>query len=347
MNTAQQLSKRANSRKTSVLSAFEYGEAANSIKHAYNDAKAYSKVKPVNLLDKEREVLSKANELNKSYQIEHPEIENAVHPDVQNAIDKEQKYKHERARKDSLLNINVSIGSSKFKQRNELNEEQYIGSSLASKTKVDILANSNDMSKGNIHITGSTVEAPVVNVNASNNLRMDAGTNTIVQHDDYTSSGWSIGATVSPHGSGVIGLDANVYKGKENALETTKTHTGTVILGKQVNTVSGNNTEIIGSKVIGESVTTKVGHDLKIESLQDTNDYHKISKNKGISVSYGMSGPARVGFDNSRGTTDSHYASVTNQAGIYAGDGGYNVQVDNSTTLTGGIIKGSLDKFKE
>ena len=137
-----------------------------------------------------------------------------------------------------------------------------------------------------------------------------------------------------------------MYKGKENALETTKTHTGTVIRGKQVNTVSGNDTEIIGSKVIGESVTTKVGHNLNIESLQDTNDYHKISKNKGISVSYGMSGPVRVGFDNSRGTTDSHYASVTDQAGIYAGDGGYNVQVNNATTLTGGIIKGSPDKSK-
>lgn len=137
-----------------------------------------------------------------------------------------------------------------------------------------------------------------------------------------------------------------MYKGKENALETTKTHTGTIIRGKQVNTVSGNDTEIIGSKVIGDSVTTKVGHDLKIESLQDTNDYHKISKNKGISVSYGMSGSARVGFDNSRGSTDSHYASVTEQAGIYAGDGGYNVQVNNATTLTGGIIKGSTDKSK-
>ena len=84
----------------------------------------------------------------------------------------------------------------------------------------------------------------------------------------------------------------------------------------------------------------------KLKVLQDTNDYHKISKNKGISVSYGMSGPARVGFDNSRGTTDSHYASVTNQAGIYAGDGGYNVQVNHATTLTGGIIKGSLDKSR-
>ena len=59
-----------------------------------------------------------------------------------------------------------------------------------------------------------------------------------------------------------------------------------------------------------------------------------------------MSGSARVGFDNSRGSTDSHYASVTEQAGIYAGDGGYNIQVNNSTTLTGGIIKGSTDKSK-
>ena len=346
LNNVQQLGKRANSRKNRNLSTLEYLEAANTLKHAYNDAKAYSKIKPVNLLDKEREVLSKSNELNKIYQLEHPEIENAVHPDVQNTIDKEQKYKQEQARKDHLLNINVSIGSSKYKQRNELNEEQYIGSSIGSKTKVDITANSKDMSKGNINITGSIVEAPVVNVSASNNLRMNAGTNTVVQRDDYTSSGWSIGATVSPHGNGVIGLEANVYKGKENALETTKTHTGTIIRGKQVNTVSGNDTEIIGSKVIGDSVTTKVGHDLKIESLQDTNDYHKISKNKGISVSYGMSGSARVGFDNSRGTTDSHYASVTNQAGIYAGDSGYNVQVNNATTLTGGIIKGSTDKSK-
>ena len=218
--------------------------------------------------------------------------------------------------------------------------------SIGSKNKVNITADSDNSAKGNIHITGSVIEAPEVNLNATNNLSLDAGTNSSVQRDTYTNSGWSVGATVSPHGNGVIGLDANVYKGKENALETTKTHTGTIIRGKQVDTVSGNDTEIIGSKVIGDSVMTKVGHDLKIESLQDTNDYHKISKNKGISVSYGMSGSARVGFDNSRGTTDSHYASVTDQAGIYAGDSGYNVQVNNSTTLTGGIIKGSSDKSK-
>ena len=342
LNAVQQLGKRANSRKNSNLSTLEYLEAANTLKHAYNDGTSYKNAKIEKLVEKEKDILAKADELNKAYQAEHPEESNAMHPDVRTAINNV----NNRIKKDRLLNIQVGIGSSKFKQHSELNQENYIGSSIGSKNNVSITADSDNSDKGNIHIKGSIVEAPKVNLNASNNLSIDAGTNSLVQRDTYTSSGWSVGATVSPHGNGVIGLDANVYKGKENALETTKTHTGTVIRGKQVNTVSGNDTEIIGSKVIGESVTTKVGHNLNIESLQDTNDYHKISKNKGISVSYGMSGPVRVGFDNSRGTTDSHYASVTDQAGIYAGDGGYNVQVNNATTLTGGIIKGSTDKSK-
>ena len=342
LNNVQQLGKRANSRKNRNLSTLEYLEAANTLKHAYNDGATYNNAKIEKLVEKEKAILAKADELNTVYQAEHPEEKNAMHPDVKAAINNV----NNRAKKDSLLNIHVGVGSSKFKQLSELKQENYIGSSIGSKNKVSITANSDNSDKGNIQITGSVIEAPEVNLNATNNLSLDAGTNSSVQRDTYTSSGWSVGATVSPHGNGVIGLEANVYKGKENALETTKTHTGTVIRGKQVNTVSGNDTEIIGSKIIGESVTTNVGHDLKIESLQDTNDYHKISKNKGISVSYGMSGPARVGFDNSRGTTDSHYASVTNQAGIYAGDGGYNVQVNHATTLTGGIIKGSPDKSK-
>ena len=342
LNNVQQLGKRANTRKNSNLSTLEYLEAANTLKHAYNDGATYNNAKIEKLVEKEKAILAKADELNTAYQAEHPEEKNAMHPDVKTAINNI----NNRAKKDRLLNIHVGVGSSKFKQVSELNQENYIGSSIGSKNKVSITADSDNSDKGNIHITGSVIEAPEVNLNATNNLSLDAGTNSSVQRDTYTSSGWSVGATVSPHGNGVIGLDANVYKGKENALETTKTQTGTIIRGKQVNTVSGNDTEIIGSKVIGDSVTTKVGHDLKIESLQDTNDYHKISKNKGISVSYGMSGPARVGFDNSRGTTDSHYASVTNQAGIYAGDSGYNVQVNNATTLTGGITKGSTDKSK-
>ena len=342
LNNVQQLGKRANSRKDSKLSTLEYLEAANTLKHAYNDGDTYNNAKIEKLVKKEKAILAKTDELNTAYQAEHPDEKNAMHPDVRTAINNV----NNRAKKDRLLNVQVGIGSSKFKQLSELKQENYIGSSIGSKNKVSITADSDNSDKGNIHITGSVIEAPEVNLNATNNLSLDAGTNSSVQRDTYTSSGWSVGATVSPHGNGVIGLEANVYKGKENALETTKTHTGTIIRGKQVNTVSGNDTEIIGSKVIGDSVTTKVGHDLKIESLQDTNDYHKINKNKGISVSYGMSGSARVGFDNSRGSTDSHYTSVTEQAGIYAGDGGYNVQVNNTTTLTGGIIKGSSDKSK-
>lgn len=345
LNAAQQSVRNAQKRQGSALAALEYAEGADAIKNATTGAIAYANIHPKALTQKEKEVLQQAEQRNMAYSLQQRQL--SEDPEVQRLKGKEAKYNDDVAKKDKLFNVNVSIGSSKFKQTNEIDQKQYVGSSVWSNTKVNITAKGDSPNTGNIHITGSTVDAPVVELNASHKLRFDAGTNTTTQRNDYTNSGWSIGATVSPHGRGVIGLEASAYKGKENAIETSVTNTGTLIHGtNSVNTQSGENTEIVGSKIVGKGVTTKVGKDLQIESLQDTNDYKKRSVNKGISVSYGMSGNARVGFDNDKGKTDSHYASVTDQAGIFSGEDGYHVDVADRTQLTGGIIKGSQDKTK-
>jgi len=87
LNNVQQLGKRANSRKNSNLSTLEYLEAANTLKHAYNDGTSYKNAKIEKLLEKEKDILAKADELNKAYQAEHPEEKNAMHPDVKNRQD--------------------------------------------------------------------------------------------------------------------------------------------------------------------------------------------------------------------------------------------------------------------
>lgn len=298
------------------------------------------------LLDNEKAVLDSATERNISYRLATHDFD-GIDPAVEKVQNKQNAYKVQQAKHDRLFNIKVGIGSSQYKQTSELDQAQYVGSSIGSNAKVNVTGTGETPNTGNVHITGSTIDAPEVHINAKNNIRLDAGTNTSIQTNNYTQSGWSVGATISPYGNGVIGLDANVFKGKEKGVETLTTHAGTVIRGRQLATAtSGNNTDILGSKITGNMVVTNAGNDLRIESLQDTNDYHKNSRNKSLSVSYGMSGPALVGFENGKGTTDSHYASVTDQAGIYAGEGGYHVQVGNATTLTGGIIKGSPDTFK-
>ncbi|WP_321854254.1 hypothetical protein, partial [Paraburkholderia tropica] len=46
------------------------------------------------------------------------------------------------------------------------------------------------------------------------------------------------------------------------------------------------------------------------------------------------------------GHADSNYAGVNEQAGINAGDGGFNVNVKGNTGLTGGVISSTADESK-
>ena len=105
-------------------------------------------------------------------------------------------------------------------------------------------------------------------------------------------------------------------------------------------------TAIIGSKVIGDKVIIKTGRNLTIASLQDTNDYKNTSSNKGVSVSLMPGGLPTAGANTGKGRINSQYASVTDQAGIYAGKEGYDIEAANTTTVTGAVIVSWADKEK-
>lgn len=87
----------------------------------------------------------------------------------------------------------------------------------------------------------------------------------------------------------------------------------------------------------GAQVVTQIGGNLHIESLQDTSVYASKQQSIGgsISVGAGMVG-ASVNVGNSK--MQSNYASVTEQSGIKAGAGGFQVAVAGKTSLTGAAI---------
>ena len=99
---------------------------------------------------------------------------------------------------------------------------------------------------------------------------------------------------------------------------------------------SGSDTNINGSQVKGDKVVANVGGNLNIASLQDTNDYTAKNKNSGIELSTGI----KTGTTGSIGSgkTNSTYASVTEQAGIFAGTGGFEINVGKNTDLKGAVI---------
>lgn len=154
------------------------------------------------------------------------------------------------------------------------------------------------------------------------------------------SSGWNVSANIGMRTGGLVGWSASAYKGTENGIEDSTTHTGTHVVGSnKVSITSGNDTNLTGSTISGKSVTVNVGNNLTVESLQDSQIYHETSKSNGLSISGAnfISQPTINGV-NVKGNIDSTYTSVTEQSGIHAGSDGMNLAVGNTTTLKGATI---------
>ncbi|MBM6825475.1 hemagglutinin repeat-containing protein, partial [Veillonella magna] len=93
--------------------------------------------------------------------------------------------------------------------------------------------------------------------------------------------GASIGTT------GFLGGDIGINKAKSEGLTDRTTHTGTTVVGiDAVQISSGKDTNMIGSQVQGNKITAKIGGDLQIASVQDTDNYKSTSKTSGMSISY-------------------------------------------------------------
>ena len=182
---------------------------------------------------------------------------------------------------------------------------------------------------------------------ASNDVSLQAATNTSEKLENAKSKGWSVGANISVAGGGILGFDASANAAKQKSNTKVTTHTGTTVVGSDAVTItSGKDTHISGSKVVGKSVTADVGGNLSIESLQDTKTYVGESSNKGFSVSTNAGSLSNVSMSSSKGKMKSDYASVTDQAGIYAGDGGFVINTAETTSLTGAVIDSTADSNK-
>ena len=105
---------------------------------------------------------------------------------------------------------------------------------------------------------------------------------------------------------------------------------------------AGGNANIVGSQVKGKRVELNA-ENLNIESLQDKSSYHGKQMNVSASVTVGYGFAAGGSFNKSKINAD--HASINEQAGIYAGDEGYGIDV-NHTDLKGCLIT-STQKAKD
>ena len=247
-----------------------------------------------------------------------------------NARDIQKNQKTDKAiNKNNAVGINISLGSTGWKDHAETITEETKGSRITAGRTAAVIA------KEDMTVKGSTVNAQDIHLTAGNNIHILSSENKSTTIEDYKAKSGSIGASISKGG---YGIGASYGKGKGQTEETTLTHTPSDITAKDtVSLSSGNDTLIRGGTVKGNKVTANAGR-MSIESEQDKKNYKEKSKTSGLSISYTPGSAVTVSGGKGKTNTDSTYESVTKQAGIYAGKEGYDIQVKNNTHLKGAVI---------
>ncbi|MDR8808031.1 tRNA nuclease CdiA-2 [Burkholderia multivorans] len=240
--------------------------------------------------------------------------------------------------------VEVSVGSSHSKSAFSEDSVTNRGSNVNAGGTVAFAATGNGQAgSGNVTIAGSNVNANDVILAAKNQVNIVNTTDTDSTRSTNESKSASVGVSV---GTGGFGVSAAMSKANGDGNSDLATQNNShVTAANNVTIISGGDTNIIGSNVKGNQVNADVGGNLNIVSVQDTlsSAAHQSSSGGGFSISQGG---ASASFSQSKGNASGSYAGVNEQAGIHAGDGGFNINVTGNTDLKGGLIASDADASK-
>ena len=240
------------------------------------------------------------------------------------------------------INLSISIGSSKSSSTSTQTSSTVQGSNVMAGGNINITA-SGAGKDSDINVTGSQIKAGNdATLKAEDQINLMAAQNTETLNSKNKSSSASVGVSIGTSSGLAVTASASKGKGKANGNDVIWTES-LVEAGSKVALESGTDTNIIGTQVRGEQVVTDVGTsgegNLNIQSLQDTSTYDSKQKSAGISVSVPIGAGSYGGsVSASNSKINSDYASVNEQAGIYAGDEGFQVNVNGNTNLKGAVI---------
>ncbi|WP_118790504.1 hemagglutinin repeat-containing protein [Haemophilus haemolyticus] len=238
---------------------------------------------------------------------------------------------------DSVVGVQITYGQQKNESRTHIEGNTAAKSQVNAGDKVNIVATGAGKAS-NITINGSDVSGKQGTfLGAENDINITAAEQTHKERSTNKSSGFNAGVAIKVSNGAAAGatFGGNYGKGYGNGDETTYvvSHVGDSQSKTVIN--AGGDVTLAGSQVKGKRVELDA-ENLNIESLQDKSRYHGKQMNASGSVTVGYGFAAGGGFNKSKINAD--HASVNEQAGIYAGDEGYDINVNKHTDLKGALI---------
>ncbi|WP_166267900.1 hemagglutinin repeat-containing protein [Providencia sp. M-27] len=253
----------------------------------------------------------------------------------------------------NTVGVSVSYGSQSSKSETHTDSRQSQGSTLNAGQNLSITATGKNKDtnpdSGNITVVGSELKAGKdLSLSATQDINLVSAQNTEQTNSKNSSKGSSVGVGVGVGEGGYgVNISASVNQGKGHEKGNGLTHTETTLdAGNKLTLNSGQDTTLKGAQVCGEQVTVNVGRDLTLQSEQDSDRYDAKQQEVSIGGGYTIGGTPNINISASKDKIHSNYDSVKEQTGIFAGKGGFDVNVKEHTQLDGAVIASTADKDK-
>lgn len=256
-----------------------------------------------------------------------------------------------------LVKVTVSIGSSHQSSNTSYQQQTQQGSTVTASRDVTIVATGDGTkgadgyaANGDVVLQGAQVQAGRdATLAAARDITLTAGQDTTKRDSANHSGSASIGVGFALGGQQngfTIELAAAAARGKGNGDSATN-HATTINAGDTLSLTSARDTTLEGAQAYGNTILADIGRSLSLTSTQDTDHYKETyqAASAGLSlcippICYGASSG---GASYSQSNISNNYQSVTDQTGLAAGSGGYDIHVGDTTTLTGAAIASTAD----
>ncbi|WP_241054799.1 hemagglutinin repeat-containing protein, partial [Achromobacter xylosoxidans] len=244
------------------------------------------------------------------------------------------------------VSLSIDLGASKSQSATDRASASAAGSTVAAGRDLALLARGAGPDS-DITVTGSRLSAGGNAVlEAEGNLLLRAAQNTYEQSTKNKSSSASVGIGVSAdseNGAGVmVNIGASGARGRANGKDANWTY-AEVRAGDVLALRSGADTSLIGATGRADRIIASAGKDLRLETLQDVSTYDSKQQSIGVKANICVYGYCKssVSGNVAQGRMNSDFRSASEQAGLKAGDGGFQLDVARNTTVVGAVISSS------
>jgi filamentous hemagglutinin len=241
--------------------------------------------------------------------------------------------------KTAAVKVTVSATAGSSHQSMEQSNTEQTGTTLKSGGDTTLTA------KENIIGVGASISGDNIALSAGKDIALRSSEDTRTQKSSSGGSNYGVGVGFGLGGSQngfSIELAASQSSGKMDGNSVTHNNSEVTATG-DLTVKAGQDVTLNGANLSGEHVELNAGRNLEIASQQDHASYDSHESSSGFNASICVppicAGVPVQGSANVSGSKIyNDYASVNQQSGISAGEGGYTIYVGDHTQLDGAVI---------